>query len=42
MGSSSEGSDDDYSILGDAVRDVASCNKTGEVDWVNWLLQTYQ
>ncbi|CAG9532349.1 unnamed protein product [Cercopithifilaria johnstoni] len=33
MGSSNEGSDDDYSVLGDAFRDVAFCNKTGEVDW---------
>lgn len=39
MGSSSEGSDDDYSILGDAFRDVSSCNKTEEVGWVSYLLQ---
>ncbi|VIO91134.1 Uncharacterized protein BM_BM10709 [Brugia malayi] len=34
MDSSSESSDDDdYSILGDALRDVASYNKTGEISW---------
>ncbi|VDK83098.1 unnamed protein product [Litomosoides sigmodontis] len=33
MVSSSEGSEDDYSILGDAFRDTVLSNKVREVDW---------